>query len=166
MLTSKGTLKGRLDISNQEIDGLALKWSGHLIILVADEVPLSDKRFLKLELVEGKIGVGGTFHLLLRQAEYHHHQHHHHHHHHHHNFSPGLVASAIGKECWSSIAAVVQGTVALFHDYHDNDDDDHDSDNDGDDDDDDVDDNLAGEERVWEITKLKVVLVAALKKSS
>ena len=83
-------------------------------------------------------------------------------------FAPGLVASAIGKECWSSIAAVVQGTVALFDDYHDDDDDSDDSDDDGvdDDDDGDGDDNLAGEERVWEITKLKVVLVAAFNKSS
>ena len=69
--------------------------------------------------------------------------------------APGLVASAIGVECWSSVAAVVQRIVALFAycDHHVNDEDD------------DGDDNLAGEERIdiREITKLKVVVVAALK---
>ena len=41
------------------------------------------------------------------------------------NVAPGLVTSAIGVECWSFVAAVVQGTVTLFDDdhHHDGDDD-------------------------------------------
>ena len=77
--------------------------------------------------------------------------------------APGLVASAIGVKGWSFVAAVVQGTVALFDDHHyDYADDDGGGDH-IDEDDDDGDDNLAGEERVdiREITKLKVVVVAA-----